>query len=233
MCDPKPGARCSADTWKELLAAQARLERANRLLLRDPRDPALILAQERASANADRKQAAYDSSTRGQADLVAAIGWMNGTEPEETDRLRTRLAVGRQTRIDQKRALAHFLGKSVDEEHVEVSKALSRLRHPNGIEVAEPLHRYDTVGFFAPTVRWSEPSGTPSDRTPRLVALSVGELSTDYAGTWSDGLQTNAVGTRHFTTAEECRHFASHAGISSFYDAQLAAVVSVVNGAHS
>ena len=233
MCDPKPGARCSADTWKELLAAQKRLERANRLLLRDPRDPGSILAQERASANLDRKQAAYDSSTRGQADLVAAVGWMNGTDPEETDRLRTRLAIGRQTRVDQKRALARSVGKSIDAEYVEVAKALSRLRHPNEIEITEPLHRYDTVGFFAPIASWSERSGTLSDRTPRLVALAAGGSGNDYAGTWSDGLQAKSVATRHFTTAEECRHFASHAGITSFYDAQVAAVVPVAKRDHS
>lgn len=70
MCDPKPGARCSADTWKELQHARSKADAARRDLDRAPEDPSVRRRLHQAVSNLAEKSAAYDSSPRGQRELA-------------------------------------------------------------------------------------------------------------------------------------------------------------------
>lgn len=148
MCDPRPGARCSADTIKELQAAGERRTTAQLEATERPDDAAaqqrLHLAEEKFA----RKLAAYDSSPRGQSDLRTAIADADDPSAVDVDELRTRLAIGRITRVDQKRALARARGGSAVDEAREADKALRRLRHPaSAAEVTET----PALGFYVLT----------------------------------------------------------------------------------
>ena len=162
MCDPRPGARCSADTLKELQAAEERRTAAQLEVAERPDDYAaqqrLRLAEEKVA----RKLAAYDSSPRGQADLRDAIA--NSADPSaaDVDELRTRLATGRITRIDQKRALARSRGGSAVDEAREADKALRRLRHP-----APPVEFTETpaLGFYVGTRQFDNAAAARAEAT--------------------------------------------------------------------
>lgn len=148
MCDPRPGARCSADTRKELQVAEDRRAAAELEAAEHPDDVdarrRLHLAEEKVA----RKLAAYDSSPAGQSDLRSAIATAEHPTSPDTDELRTRLATGRITRIAQKRALVRSRGGSGADEARETDKALRRLRHP-----AQPAEIEDTpaLGFYVQT----------------------------------------------------------------------------------
>lgn len=148
MCDPHPGARCSADTLKELQAAEGRRATALREATEQPDDVGAQQRLQLAEEKHARKLAAYDSSPRGQSDLRAAIAAAEDPSAASVDELRTRLATGRITRVDQKRALARARGGSSDDEVREANKALRRLRHP-----AAPVELGETpaLGFYVPT----------------------------------------------------------------------------------
>ena len=221
MCDPKPGARCSYDTAKELADAVVKLERARRELDRDPSDAAAIRRRDKAVENLSSKQAAYDSAPRGQRELAAAIRASADPGAQAVDQLRTRLAVGRQTRVDQKRALARSQGKPVAAEHLEADKALSRLRHPEGILLEATLDRYDTVGFFVPP---ASAGISLSSLRPAVVLDAISSTAGtpgEYLGAWASGGSVVLGPTRKFATAESARRFADESGAATFFDAQL------------
>lgn len=169
MCDPRPGARCSADTIKELQTAEERRTTAQLEATQHPDDAdaqqRLHLAEEKVA----RKLAAYDSSPRGQSDLRAAIAAADDTSAVDVDELRTRLATGRITRIDQKRALARARGGSAVDEAHEADKALRRLRHP-----APPAEITETpaLGFYVLTE--SGPDRYTDAGVARAAAASAG-----------------------------------------------------------
>lgn len=148
MCDPRPGARCSADTLKELRTAEDRRAAAELEATEHPDDVdtrrRLHLAEEKVA----RKLAAYDSSPAGQSDLRSAIATAEHPVSSDVDHLRTRLATGRITRIEQKRALVRSRGGSAVDEARETDKALRRLRHP-----AQPAEIEDApaLGFYVRT----------------------------------------------------------------------------------
>ena len=73
MCDPRPGARCSADTIKELQAAEERRTMAQLEATERPDDAAAQQRLQLAEEKVARKLAAYDSSPRGQSDLRAGL----------------------------------------------------------------------------------------------------------------------------------------------------------------
>lgn len=169
MCDPRPGARCSADTLKELRTAEDRCEAAELEVIEHPDDVdarrRLHLAEEKVA----RKLAAYDSSPAGQNDLRSAIAVAEDTMSSDVDELRTRLATGRIARIEQKRALVRSRGGSTVDEDRETDKALRRLRHP--AQPAEVEHA-PALGFYVHT-----PAGTSRhDRADaaRATALESG-----------------------------------------------------------
>lgn len=224
MCDPKPGARCSSDTWKELVEARAKLARASLELDRAPDDAAAGRRHVQAVRTVERKQAAYDSSPRGQRDLAVAIAAAAGTSSAEVDDLRTRLAVGRQTRIDQKRALAKAQGRSLVDEHLEVSRTLSRLRHPASSVALHPsLNPYDTVGFFVPV---GEPWSIDSAQlraTDLLRAARAERGSTEVLAIWGGPDQVRIGTAQKVASAEEARALAGAAGF--FFDAQTGTAV--------
>ncbi|MFH8253079.1 hypothetical protein ACH3VR_22115 [Microbacterium sp. B2969] len=133
---------------KELQAAEERRTAAQLEAAERPDD---VDAQQRlrqAEEKVARKLAAYDSSPRGQSDLRSAIAAAADPSAIAVDELRTRLAIGRITRVDQKRALARSRGGSAVEESREADKALRRLRHP-----APPAEISETpaLGFYVLT----------------------------------------------------------------------------------
>ncbi len=146
MCDPRPGARCSADTANELQTAQERYAAAQADSTQHPEDVEARRRLSLASAKLAQKQDAYDSAPRGQAELRAAIA--ANPNAESSDLLRTRLATGRITRVDQKRALARSRGGSSADEQGEAEKALRRLRHPAHLD---ELGDSPALGFFVTT----------------------------------------------------------------------------------
>ena len=153
MCDPRPGARCSADTTKELQAAEERRNIAQIDAAEQPDDASAQQRLQQAEEKVARKLAAYDSSPRGQADLRATIATAADPSAADVDALRTRLAAGRITRVDQKRALARTRGGSAVDEAREAEKALRRLRHPTSpAEIAET----PALGFYVLTEAGSE-----------------------------------------------------------------------------
>lgn len=152
MCDPRPGARCSADTSKELAIALRRLDEARQASGRQPDDAETCRRLALAEDNAKSKQDAYDSSPRGQADLVRAITTSTQAESPEIDELRTRLCAGRVTRMQQRRALTRSRGGSSEDEQRAALKVLNRLRHPDHSAALGPLtDRATAVGFFVVT----------------------------------------------------------------------------------
>lgn len=174
MCDPRPGARCSADTIKELQAAEERRTAAQREATQHPGD---VDAQQRlqlAEEKVARKLAAYDSSPRGQSDLRVTITAADDPSAVDVDELRTRLAAGRITRVDQKRALAHARGGFAVDEAREADKALRRLRHP-----APPAEITETpaLGFYVLTD--SGPDRYTDAGAARAAAVTAG-IATFY-----------------------------------------------------
>lgn len=148
MCDPRPGARCSADTIKELQAAEERRTTAQLEATERPDDAGAQQRLQQAEEKVARKLAAYDSSPRGQSDLRASIAAADDPSAVDVDELRTRLATGRITRVDQKRALARARGGSAIDEAREADKALRRLRRP---EPPAEITETPALGFYVLT----------------------------------------------------------------------------------
>lgn len=155
MCDPRPGARCSADTFKALQLARERYVVARNELADAPNDPGARRKLELASRHMKQKQWAFDSSPRGQAELRVQIADSQGRPALALDELRTRLARGRLTRLRQKRALVRAQGGSRTHELREAAKTLRRLRHPDTPAFTSSQEPEYSVGFFV-----SSPGGT-------------------------------------------------------------------------
>lgn len=134
MCDPRPGPRCSAHTAQQLSRAQKRCARARDTAERSPDDRRARQRLARAEEYLQRKQEAYDSSPRGQRELVAQIS----SAPEPTA----------STRIQQQRSLARVNGLSAQLEAEEIARALRRVRHPAGYGRHPLVLPFDVVGFL-------------------------------------------------------------------------------------
>lgn len=236
MCDPKPGARCSADTAKELRDAERRVAAARVDVERAPEDPAARRRLQQAEEKLVVKSDAYDSSPKGQRDLVDAIAASVDPDAADVDELRTRLYVGRATRISQKRALARSRGESVDAEILESSKALSRLRHPDGGFTRHPdTGREETVGFFVSPYPDREQAIPAQDLRP-VDLLRFAKANADlfaqeghYLGAWHDpetGVVSLDVSVKT-TSAEQARSLAEQHHQVAFYDAQTGGSVEV------
>lgn len=236
MCDPKPGARCSADTWKELTAARAKAAAAARDVDRFPDDAAAHRRLAFATYNVQRKLEAWDSSPRGQRELENEINASSNPDSPENDALRTRLYVGRHTRIEQKKALARAQGKSAAEARLDVDKALNRLRHPDGGFTRHPeTGREETLGFFVSCYPDRETIVALQELRPRHIREHR-EANEDlyrrtghYMGGWHDpdtGLVFLDVSVKT-ETAQAARSDAETFNQVSFYDAQMGSSVSV------
>lgn len=236
MCDPKPGARCSADTWKELTAATRKLVASRRELEREPASPEALRRVAQDEETVGRKQAAYDSAPRGQKELAAAIDSSPDPSSPENDSLRTRLYVGRRARIDQKMALARSLGQSVGAQHLEADKALNRLRHPDGGFTRHPeTGREEIVGFFVSPYPEREKAIAVDELRPRHIR-EFREANRDlfnqpghYMGGWHDpetGIVSLDVSVKT-ESAEEARDLAGQHQQVAFYDAQTGNSVDV------
>jgi hypothetical protein len=236
MCDPKPGARCSADTWNELSAAKKRLANLTRELERDPDSAAAQRRVNQATEVVDRKAAAFDSAPRGQKQLEAAISGSAEPSSPENDPLRTRLYVGRSTRINQKMALARSLGKSVDVERLEADKALSRLRHPDGGFTRHPeTGREEIVGFFVSPHPDREMAIKVEDLRPsdirkfRDANRDLFSQPGHFMGGWHDpetGMVSLDVSVKT-ESAERARELAAENQQVAFFDAQMGNSVDV------
>jgi len=236
MCDPKPGARCSADTLKELAAAKQSLASSKALLDREAGSADALRRVFQDTVMVARKQAAYDSAPRGQRDLAAAIGTSADPNSPEVDALRTRLYVGRRTRIDQKLALARARGFNVDEQRFEVDKALNRLRHPDGGFTRHPeTGREETVGFFVSPYPEREQAIPLNDlrashlRRFRQANQDLFRLPGHYMGGWHDP-ETQVVSldvSVKTESAENARTLAEEHQQVAFYDAQTGGSVDV------
>lgn len=232
MCDPHPGARCSADTRRELEIARTRLKRASAALERRPDAAAVATELEKARSVEAVKLAAYDSSPEGQRTLVDEIR----AAPSGAEQLRTRLYVGRATRAQQKRALAQSRGQGVDEENVAVARTLRRLRHPESMIVCGAIYGDPaTMGFFVPStsLQLRATSGRPDEpvaaaRLAREHADQLRDPSTHLVE-WHDrpgGVVYLAI-ARRFDSAEAAAAHAQRTHAGTYYDAQLAQRVSV------
>jgi hypothetical protein len=183
-----------------------------------------------------KKQAAYDSAPKGQEDLARAITAAADPHSPELDALRTRLYIGRQTRIDQKKALARSLGRSVDEEELEASKALNRLRHPDGGFTMNPAtNREEYLGFFVS--RYPDREFAINANELRYIDIQrFREANADllnqpdhFLGGWHDpdtGIVSLDVSEKT-TSAEAARVIAADHSQAAFYDAQVGESVNV------
>lgn len=236
MCDPKPGARCSADATKDLSRARGTLAIVERELERTPGDPSANRRVARARANLAEKWAAYDSTPKGQRDLLTAIAASADSNAAAVDEMRTRLYVGRRTRVDQKMALAKARGLSVEEGTLQGDMVLNRLRHPDGGFTRHPdTGREETMGFFV------------SPYPDREVPIPVGELRAidivrfknanrdlwdrphHFMGAWHDpetGVVSLDVSVKT-ETAESARTIAADHAQVAFFDAQTGRSVQV------
>lgn len=238
MCDPKPGPRCSAHTAQELKAAEHRLGAAQAELERFPEDPDSRRRADLAEEYYAAKLAAYDSSPRGQRDLQDSITSSADPDSADVDALRTRLYVGRATRIAQKRALARAKGLSAEEENLDVAKALRRLRHPDGGYTRDPrTGREVGMGFFVspyPQREHPVPAGDLSFRDVRGFARDNADLLSQeghYEGAWHDpdtGIVSLDVSIR-VESAEQARQLCHEHQQAAFYDPQMGNSVSVAN----
>lgn len=236
MCDPKPGARCSADTWKELQHAQSKLDGARRELDRSPQDAAARRRVEHAEAALAEKSAAYDSSPRGQRDLQAAIGAAPDPNAAAVDELRTRLCAGRLARISQKQALARARGLSTADEALEVDRALNRLRHPDGGYTRHPATgREESIGFFVSPYPEREFAVPIEDLRPvhllRFAKQNADLLRVDYhyEGAWHDpdtGVVSLDVSVKT-NDAADARDIAEQHSQVAYFDAQTGSSVVV------
>jgi len=241
VCDPAPGARCSADTARELAAAKRAVASARRRFHAKPTDLTAALAVKKAQGELEEKQAAYDSSPRGQRELHEAISAAerrrNLTAAEkmaswsalELDALRTRLAVGRRTRIEQKKALAAAQGKTAAAASADVDKQLNRLRHPDaGYITHAPEGREAAVGFIVPgwegrKARVSARELTAADllgfyRNNRQLVARPGHYVTAWHNTQTGTVSIAVAITA--PTAEIARSLSERMGQPLFYDAQ-------------
>lgn len=238
MCDPKPGPRCSAHTEQELKSAAHRLGAAEAELERFPDDQNSRRRADQAQRNYATKLAAYDSSPRGQRDLQNEIRTSPDPDSAAVDELRTRLYVGRATRIAQKRALARAKGLSAEEENLDVAKALRRLRHPDGGYTRDPrTGREVGMGFFVspyPDRERPIPAADLSFRDVRGFARDNADLLTrdgHYEGAWHDpdtGVVSLDVSIR-VESAEEARRLCQEHQQAAFYDPQMGGSVNVTN----
>ncbi|GAA1745651.1 hypothetical protein GCM10009746_30790 [Microbacterium paludicola] len=208
MCDPRPGPRCSAHTAQQLSRAQKRCARARDTAERSPDDRRARQRLARAEEYLQRKQEAYDSSPRGQRELVAQISSAPEPTASEIDSLRTRLSVGRATRIQQQRSLARVNGLSAQLEAEEIARALRRVRHPAGYGRHPLVLPSDVVGF-----------------------LVQGDLEraddVRYLTLWRDGAtgEIEVFATEVVTSAARARRLASEPGRRGFWDAQTATAI--------
>lgn len=236
MCDPKPGARCSADTRKELARAQAAHASASREVDRHPDDPSARRRLDQAGRNLGEKWAAYDSSPQGQKDLLSAIGEAPNPSSPDVDELRTRLFIGRRTRVEQKQALARARGLSVEEGTLQGDKVLSRLRHPDGGFTRHPdTGREESLGFFVSPYPDREKVVPVADLRP-IDIIRYTNANRDlwdrpghYMGAWHDpdtGLVSLDVSVKT-PSAEEARTIAGDHAQVAFYDAQTGSSVEV------
>jgi len=241
MCDPAPGARCSADTARQLAAAKRAVAAARRRFHSAPNDLTAALAVKQARTDLEEKQAAYDSSPRGQRELqeavtaaerrrnLSAIEKMASWSSPELDALRTRLAVGRRTRIDQKKALAASQGKSAQETAAEVDKQLNRLRHPDSGYVTHTWEGRDaSIGFVVPGWEDRKARVSARDLTARDILgfyRSNRQLVTrpgHYVTAWHNAQAGTVSITVAITTptAELARSLSGRMRQPLFYDAQ-------------
>lgn len=231
MCDPKPGARCSAGTQKELEEALSKLARAKRNLDRQPEDAAIIREFEKANSTMGRKVAAYDSSPRGQADLVGEISRLPATSASAVaDALRSRLFVGRATRVEQKKALARAQGGSDADQAEAAAKVLSRLRHPDkAIHLHEGQHREDALGFFVPAKDPDRASAAGRGDGSGVIAALVNPSLNKFEVVWRENESAQVVTgvATKWLSAESARAAAERAGVPLFYDAQTGLGVAV------
>lgn len=236
MCDPKPGARCSADTAKELREARRRLAVARSDLDRHPDYADAHRRLQQAEEKLAVKSAAYDSSPQGQRDLVGAIASAPAPDSADVDELRTRLYLGRATRIGQKRALARSRGQALDVEVLETNKALNRLRHPDGGFTRHPdTGREETIGFFVSPYPEREQAIPVAELRP-IHLLRYAKANADiftreghYMGAWHDpetGIVSLDVSVKT-TSAKEARSLAEQHQQVAFYDAQTGSSVEV------
>lgn len=238
MCDPKPGPRCSAHTAQELKAAAHRLGAAEAELERFPEDRSSRRRAAQAKENYQAKLAAYDSSPRGQRDLQNEIIASPDPDSAEVDPLRTRLYIGRATRIEQKRALARAKGLSAEEENLDVAKALRRLRHPDGGYTRDPrTGREVGMGFFVSPYPGRErpvPAESLSFRDVRGFARDNADLLArdgHYEGAWHDpetGIVSLDVSIR-VESAEAARRLCLDHQQAAFYDPQMGSSVNVTH----
>jgi len=184
----------------------------------------------------ESKLAAFDSSPRGQRVLVDAVMHSDDPDSPSNDALRTRLYVGRSTRIAQKRALARARGLSAADEKLEVAKALRRLRHPDGGFTRHPLTEDEvTTGFMVSPYPEREKARHVDELRPRDIREHLQENADlweepgNYQGAWHDP-ETGMVSldvTVVTTSAEEARRIALERNQVAFFDAQTGRSVTV------
>lgn len=236
MCDPKPGARCSADTWKELQHARTKVSTARRELGRTPDDPSVRRRLHQAETNLSEKLAAFDSSPRGQRELAEKITAAPDPHSPDLDDVRTRLCVGRSTRVAQKQALARSRGLSAAEESLEVERSLNRLRHPDGGYTRHPATgREESVGFFVSPYPDREVA-IDADKLRPIDLLRFSKANADllqmdyhYEGAWHDpetGVVSLDVSVKTLDAAEARRLAEEHQQVA-FFDAQTGSSVEV------
>lgn len=236
MCDPKPGARCSADTSKQLRGAEAHLAAAQLDFARTPDDHSAHRRLKQAEEKVVAKFAAYDSSPLGQRDLAEAIAGSGSADAASVDPLRTRLYAGRATRIDQKRALARARGAAIDVEILEASEALGRLKHPDGgFTRHADTGREEITGFFVSPYPSREQAIAAAELRP-IHLLRFAKSNADlfakeghYMGAWHDpetGIVSLDVSVKT-TSAEQARSLAEQHQQVAFYDAQVGSSVEV------
>lgn len=236
VCDPKPGARCSADTRRELDGAQRKLAESRRALDRAPDSAQLQRQVRRDEAFEAGKLAAYDSAPRGQKDLIAEIESSADPNSPAVDELRTRLYIGRRTRVDQKKALVRSLGRSTEEEELEASKALNRLRHPDGGFTIHPAtNREEYLGFFVSRYPEREFAIAASElrashlRRFREANADLLSQPDHFIGGWHDP-ETGVVSldvSEKTSSAEAARTIAHEHAQAAFFDAQVGQSVNV------
>lgn len=208
MCDPRPGPRCSAHTAQQLSRALTRCARARVTVERAPDDRRARQRLARAEEYLRRKQDAYDSSPRGQRELVSQISDAPEPTAPEIDSLRTRLSVGRATRIQQQRSLARVNGLSAQHEAEEIARALRRVRHPAGYGRHPVVLPSDVIGFLVQA---------DLDRSDSVQYLTL--WRNEATG------EIEVFATELETSAAHARRLASEQGRRGFWDAQTATAI--------
>jgi hypothetical protein len=218
------------------MVARRKLAASRHELERNPDSPEGMRRVSQNEASVDRKQDAYDSAPRGQKEIAAEIADSPNPGGPENDSLRTRLYVGRRTRIDQKMALAKSQGRDVDAQRLEADKALSRLRHPDGGFTRHPeTGREEIVGFFVSPYPEREKAVKVEELRPhhlrefREANQDVFARPGHFMGGWHDpetGMVSLDISVKT-ESAEQARALASQHQQVAFYDAQMGSSVDV------